>query len=449
MNEERERGCRVMTVGAFTAGIAKWFARRPELQYIGIEGEVSGLRDFGDGHLGFTLKDERASIECVAWASFRRAFPRLENGDKAIAYGGVRLHAERGGYKLYVESVELSGRGELLQLYERLREKFESEGLFDSERKREVPDLLHRIALVSPRDGKGTSDFMRTIRDEVPFVEVVVVETRVQGEGAEIDIATALDRAAKYRVEAIVLTRGGGKYEELFTFNLEPVVRAIVRSPIPVITAIGHEPDRHLADAVADRSFDTPSKAAEFIAKGWLVAQRRLSVGKRDLERAARDGILRRAQRTELTRGDLERALLRVISSKRAALTQRAALLERRNPQRALADARERLATRNGRLTASVARLVSQKAHVSSQARGKLEGVAAAWTARITRALERADAALDRCDPLAPLGRGYAIVTKNGQTLRNASAASVGDLIEARLERGRVGARVESVNDHA
>jgi exodeoxyribonuclease VII large subunit len=447
VDDRVEDRCLILTVGKFTAGIAKWFANRAQLQNIGIEGEISGLHEFGNGHLGFTLKDEQAIIECIAWWSNRQAFPAFENGDKAIAFGSVRIHPERGGYKLYVESIQLSGRGALLQLYEKLKDQFEREGLFGAERKRAVPALLQSIALVSARDGRGVSDFLRTIHDEVPFVDVHVIETRVQGEGAEIDIATALDRAARLGVEAIVLARGGGKYEELFTFNLEPVVRAIVRSTVPVITAIGHEPDRHLADAVADRVFDTPSKAAEFIAKNWLVARRRLTVAGRDLERSMRQAILRRAQQSALEREKLEHSFARILARKRNLLAETSAVLERRSPQRTLADARERLAGRSGRLHAAAAALVARKQRVWTSVLVQLDAAGNFATTRAERTLERLGAALERCDPLAPLARGYAIVTKDERVVRDAALLSPGDRIGARLQRGIVAARVESVGD--
>ena len=420
---ETERPYSVLTVGEFTSAIARWFARQGQLQRIGLKGEISNLREFGNGHLGFRLKDGQAIIECVAWSSNRHAFPELNDGVKAVAVGNVSIHPERGGYKLYVESIERIGAGDLFLLYEKLKEKFRSEGLFDAGRKRVVPELLRRVALVSARDGDGARDFMKTIADEVPFVEVVIIETRVEGEGAEIDIAAAIDDASRQAVDAIVLARGGGTDEALFPFNLEPVIRAIVRARRPVITAIGHQPDHLLADDVADRTFDTPSKAAEFIAKAWLVARRRLEVGNRDLDRAARYFVLRREQLLETARGDLERFGLRIVRAKFSALNDRIARLDPLNPQRRLTDFRARLAQGNGRLDTAVARLLASKQRAWGGRRELLAG----------------------CDPLAPLARGYAIVTKNGSVVRDATTLNVGDTIAARLERGRLAARVESV----
>ena len=246
MMDETEPACLVLTVGKFAARMVRWFGRDTQLKRIGIEGEVSGLREFGSGHLGFALKEKQAAVECVAWASDRRGFPVLENGAKAIAYGAVRVHPERSGYKLYVEAIEVAGLGELHLQYERLRQKFETEGLFEPSRKRAVPELPRRVALVSAR-GLGAEDFLAAIERTTPFVEVIFVETRVEGLGADVEIASALDEASRTEVNAIVLARGGGSEKDLFVFNLEPVVRAIVRAKRPVLTAIGHTSNHHLA----------------------------------------------------------------------------------------------------------------------------------------------------------------------------------------------------------
>ncbi len=447
MMDETEPACLVLTVGKFAARMVRWFGRDPQLKRIGIEGEVSGLREFGSGHLGFALKEKQAAVECVAWASDRRGFPVLENGAKAIAYGAVRVHPERSGYKLYVEAIEVAGLGELHLQYERLRRKFETEGLFEPSRKRAVPELPRRVALVSAR-GLGAEDFLAAIKRTTPFVEVIFVETRVEGLGADVEIASALDEASRTEVNAIVLARGGGSEKDLFVFNLEPVVRAIVRAKRPVLTAIGHTSNHHLCDEVADLAFGTPSLAAEYIAKGWLVASRRLSVAIRDLARSARDIVLRASQRCESGSGAVERATLRILAAKLADLAGRTARLERRNPQRTLADVRARLAASSGRLDTAAARLVSRKAHASGERGAALERGITALRTSFVRRLERTQAELDRFDPLAPLARGYAIVTKDGRAVRDAALIRIGDSVEARLERGMLAARVESVSDH-
>jgi exodeoxyribonuclease VII large subunit len=445
--ENRERDYPVRTVREFTAGFSEYLDRLPWLRRIGIEGEVSGLRTFGDGHLGFSLKEDRAIVECIAWADARRMLAEFKNGDVVIAVGRVRIYPERGGFRLYAESIELVGLGELYRLYDSLKTRFAAEGLFAPERKRQVPELIRRVALVTAQDGRGAHDFLKTLRDEVPFVEVVVIETRVQGDGAEIDIAAALDRAAALGGDAVVLARGGGSYVELFPFNLEPVVRAIVRSRVPVLTAIGHEPDRHLADEVADLSFGTPSKAAAFIARAWLVARASLNQRTRDLDRAVREILLRHFHWVDARSNDAERAALRVLAAKRAAFGAMSTRLERQSPQRVLAEFRDRTLRLEGRLDASAQRRLAGATRALDERANALERVALRVAGGATVRLERAFAALAACDPLAPLTRGYAIVSAGGRAVRDASTLRPGDAILARLERGTLAARVEAVND--
>jgi exodeoxyribonuclease VII large subunit len=433
---------RILTVDQFTAGMKRWFERKPALQHIGIKGVITGMSEFA-GNLGFTMKGERSVIECVAWSGDRRAFPPLRDDVEVIALGSVGIYPKRGGYRLYVESVELTGQHD--RLYERLRAKFAAEGLFDPERKRSVPRLIHRIALVSTPDGLGASDFLKTIVREVPFVSVVVVPTRVEGEGAEIEIADALDKASRLDVEAIVLARGGGKQEQLFAFNLEPVVRAIVRASKPVLTAIAHTDNHYLADDVADIAFGTPSLAAEFIAKAWQAARERLRGLDRDLNRAARLIALAGAQHLQRSTGALEPSIRRALESKRAALYDRTSRLERNSPQRKLADVRQRITADGGRLDMAAARILSAKTRARTVSLQSLvQSVTKLYTG-VERHLERSTTRLDGLNPLAPLGRGYAIISKDGRTVRDVAVLRPGDRFQAEIERGRIEACVESV----
>jgi exodeoxyribonuclease VII large subunit len=294
--------------------------------------------------------------------------------------------------------------------------------------------------------GKGAADFESTLRDRAPNVRAVFVETRVQGDGAELDIADALERASREDVDAVVVLRGGGSYEDRYPFNTEVVVRAIVRSRHPVVTAIGHTGDHHLADAVADAVFKTPTAAAEYIAGSWSEVTSRLIHHGERLARAIDAIVVRASQLRDAGNSDLERAGLRVVGAKRALLAARIARLERQNPQRTLADVRTRLAQGSGRLDTAAARLVSNRQRMSGTMRERLDRAVTAVQTRAASGLAQRQAALDRCDPLAPLARGYAIVTTNGAVVRNASAMHAGDPIEARLERGMLAARVESVS---
>ncbi len=412
---------RIYTVGEFAQGMSAWFARVPRLQSIAIAGEVSEKRAFGNGHVGFRLKEGQAVLECVMFADKRRTAQLFDNGTSVIATGDVRVRADRSGFQLHVESIELTGIGALAAQVEALREKFMREGLFADARKRAVPLLPMRVALVSAR-GMGAEDFEHVLRTRAPHVEIVFVETRVQGQFAEVDIAGAIDDASRERVDVIALVRGGGSYEDLFPFNLEPVVRAIVRSNRPVITAIGHKGHHHLADDVADGTYPTPSLAAEAIASRWEDARRTVRDAQRRLERSAEQTIVRAAQRAASKEDALRLAAAHLISNRVERVYARSRRIESLNPHQQLAKRAERFAAVRARLDA--------------------------WPsqARFERVLERTAARLAALDPSAPLERGYAIVTKGGHAVSDAAQVAPGDVLRARVRRGTLDARVEGVH---
>lgn len=436
-----------LTVSQFADRLRLWLERRAELRRIAIVGEISECKPQPNGNLYFNLKDDRAVLRCFAFRNEAKSFPDVRDGDAVVATGSVDIWERRSEYQLRVFEVAPFGVGAIAAKVEALRKRLQIEGIFDQARKRIFPRFPRRVALVSAR-GKGAADFASTLRERAPNVSAVFVETRVQGEGAELDIADALERASRLDVEAIVLLRGGGSYEDRYPFNTEVVVRAIVRSRHPVVTAIGHTGDRHLADEVADAIFKTPTAAAEYIAGSWSEATSRLTHQRERLARAIDSIVVRASQRRDAGLSELERSVLRTVAGKRALLSDRVARLERLSPQRMVADVRARLARGSGRLDTVAAQLLAGKGRASGETRATLERVVTALRTNVTHRLERAEADLDRFDPLAPLSRGYAIVTKDGVAVRDAAAIRPGDAIEARLERGMLAARVESVHDH-
>ena len=329
--------------------------RRPELRRIAIVGEISEWKPQPNGNLYFNLKDDRAVLRCFAFRNETRSFPDVCDGAAVIATGSIGIWERRSEYQLRVFEIAPFGVGAIAAKVEMLRQRLQAEGIFDQARKRTFPRFPRRVALVSAR-GKGAADFESTLRERAPNVTTIFVETRVQGEGAELDIADALERASRENVDAVVVLRGGGSYEDRYPFNTEVVVRAIVRSRHPVVTAIGHTGDHHLADAVADAVFKTPTAAAEYIAGSWSEVATRLMHQRVRLARAIDSAIVRAYQRRDAVRGDLERAGLRVVAAKRALLSDRIARLERLSPERKLADARTRLAHGRGRLNAAAAK---------------------------------------------------------------------------------------------
>ena len=410
----------VQSVSAIVGYIRKIISQNKILAGLRVRGEVSGLSQQPSGRMYFDLKEGAAILKCVAWPKEASKLPPFKNGDEVIAGGDYGTYSERSQYQLFVKSIELSGIGILYAQFEALKKRFREEGLFEPERKRPLPAFPRRIAVVSAR-GKGAEDFLQTLSKRAPFVEYEFIETRVQGDGAEIDIGAAIDKASRLDVEVIVVTRGGGSYEDLFPFNREPVVRAIVRAKYPVISAIGHTGDVHLSDYAADRTFETPSNAAQYFGAIADEFRSRVERARTRLENSARMLLGNWGQRLDRAAEGVRRSLRDCI----VASEQRIMRLERRvdaaSPQRSLMAMRERY-TR--------ADLGVQQGGLNALQRARQQ-------------FELLHARLEGANPTAPLARGFAIVSYEGRPLRDASDVPEGDLIEARLQRGRLHARVE------
>ena len=255
----------VYTVAQVNSYIKAAMDKDPILSGLFIRGEISNFKTYPSGHSYFSLKDEGGSIRCVM---FRREASRLrfrpENGMKVIAFGRITVFPRDGQYQLYCGELTPEGAGDLHVAFEQLKEKLFREGLFDASHKKPLPRYPERIALVTSPAGAALRDMLRILGARYPLASVVLLPVRVQGAGAPEEIAAALRYASVHRIADLVITgRGGGSIEDLWAFNEEIVARAIYDCKIPVISAVGHEPDVTIADFVADLRAATPSNAAE------------------------------------------------------------------------------------------------------------------------------------------------------------------------------------------
>ncbi len=435
----------VVTVGEFSRRLAQVFRRVRAFAYLGVSGEVSEWTPRANG-VYFTLKDADAVLQCFAYHNRAAAFPTLTAGAAIVAYGTLRLAEWRSRYELLVDSIALTGIGELYRQFEELKERFRALGYFEGARKRPIPPFPRSVALVSAR-GKGAEDFLTTLRDRAPHVHVEFVETRVQGVGADVEIADALDRAARSDADLIVLARGGGAYEDLFAFNREPVVRAIMRSRLPVVTGIGHTPDHHLADDVADLACETPSNAAQHIARLWQRGRERLERLAQRLQRETHAAAAAAAQRADDRDEALTRTWERAINRRRERLALFDRHLSAANPGLRVAQRAQRLSASSATLRAWPPHAVAAWARAAGERRDRIAAVRERFFLHRATALELARSRLVAADPEKPLERGYAIVTLGGRALRDARDAARGDEIAARLHHGSLHARVERVND--
>src|ERR1700731_4350455 len=232
-----------------------------------VQGEISNCREAQSGHIYFTLKDDRSQVRCVYFKQQQRGIKfRPEDGLQITLRGSISVYEQRGEYQIYVEKIELVGQGALQLAFEQLKKRLEAEGLFDAGRKKLLPLLPSRIGIITSPKGAAVRDVVRILTRRFPNVHLTVYPVRVQGEGSAEEIVKALKFFNhKKFVDVLILTRGGGSMEDLWSFNEEIVARAIFASEIPVISAVGHETDFTIADFVADVRASTPSAAAELV----------------------------------------------------------------------------------------------------------------------------------------------------------------------------------------
>lgn len=262
---------KVLTVTELTRRIKQSLERG--FSTVRIEGEISNFKFHSSGHMYFSLKDSGAAISAVVWRSRVAALSFApEDGMKVVATGRITVYEIRGSYQLDITSMRRVGEGELQAAFERFKKKLAAEGLFDAESKKPLPEYPERIGIVTSETGAALQDMLHILRRRLPAIEVVLLPVRVQGTGAAGEIARAIADFNKYRnVDVVILARGGGSLEDLWAFNEEIVARAIYKSKIPIVSAVGHEIDYTIADFVADLRAPTPSAAAEIVVRDRYV----------------------------------------------------------------------------------------------------------------------------------------------------------------------------------
>ncbi len=401
---------RILSVSEANEFIKALLDAVPQLQNIYVRGEISNYKLYPSGHHYFTLKDESGAMRCVMFKgqAMRLRF-RPENGMKVVAFGRISVFPRDGAYQLYVSELSAQGVGDLHIAYEQLKAKLEREGLFDRAHKKPLPRYPKTIAVITSPAGAAIHDMLRILRARWPLAEVKLLGVRVQGAEAPAEIVGALRYANRYRVADLIITgRGGGSIEDLWAFNDERVARAIYDSEIPVISAVGHEPDVTIADYVADLRAATPSNAAE------------LAVPDREEIRARLDAIERRMRKVETDR---------------------------------LASARTRLdAVCRTRALRDPMALIDTKRMLLDRARGDLATIAERQMGERKRRFASLCAALNAMSPLAVLSRGYAVVrTADGAIVRSAGEVAVGDVLGVTLGQGSLRCTVNETkgeNDH-
>jgi len=404
MEQPQLFGPRLLSVTELTRYMRALMDSDEILRDIWVSGEISNLSQPSSGHIYFSLKDQTATLRCVIWrTTAMRMLVNLRNGQAVEAHGAISLYERDGTYQLYVDSLRLAGEGWLYQEFLRLKARLEAEGLFDEARKRAIPAIPQRIGIVTSATGAALQDILNTLTNRYPLAEVILSPAPVQGDDAPPRLVKALQRLEAARPDVIIMARGGGSLEDLWAFNDERLVRAIVASSIPVITGIGHETDFTLADFAADLRAPTPTGAAVLATPD--AAEMRAALGSLLLH--------------------LDSAMAALIAASKRDTADTLLRLGRLSPQRKVQDDRQRLDELLERAVRSLS------AHQRLR-HAQVDGLSSR---------------LQALSPLAVLQRGYAVLrAPGGRILQSVLQVKPGDIVEVRIQDGDLTAQVQQIN---
>ena len=396
-----------ITVTALNRYIKQLMERDDFLSAVVVRGELSNFKAYPSGHLYFSLKDKESSIRCVM---FRSAAAKLrfepKHGMGVLVYGNVSAFPRDGQYQLYATHMATDGAGDLNVAFEQLKEKLEREGLFDPVYKKPIPKFPKTVALITSEAGAAVRDMIRILGERFPSTQVKVLPVLVQGERAPVEIAGAIRYANRWQVADLIITgRGGGSLEDLWAFNDEQVARAIFESEIPIISAVGHEPDVTIADYVADLRASTPSNAAELAVPDRLEMLSKLSRQQAYMTRRMSSQLQREQER-------LER------------------LVQNRHFQNPMA-------------------YLNDKELLLDRSAAALETGMKKTLDKGTMQMSSLAALLDSLSPLKVLGRGYALVRdEDDQPVTSVTAVKKGDRLTMTMQDGQIQTTVEGTRKH-
>ncbi len=395
----------IYTVSQLNENIKRVLSHEPQLAQVWVRGEISNLTKHSSGHYYFTLKDKGSQVSCVSFRSTNRGLKfDPEPSMKVLVFGSIDVYTVRGQYQLRVLDMRPDGIGELYKAYEQLRNKLQDEGLFDTSRKRSIPKYPRRVGVVTSPTGAAIHDILNVLKRRYP-VDIILSPATVQGDESAQSIVGAIEKLSHTDVDVIIVGRGGGSMEDLWSFNEEIVSRAISQSEIPIVSAVGHETDVTIADFTADLRAPTPSAAAELVVPDSVALKRHIDSLSERMGQAAIRMISDRSSRIIYLQSRIE--------------PERLSDLVRQNTQRV-----DELSYRMGRAVRS---------NVES---GGM---------RLTTFAGR----LNAVSPLKTLGRGYSIAsrTDDRELIRSIDDVSKGDDIYLIVRDGRINCNVNSVSE--
>lgn len=422
-----------------------------EVGELWIEGEVSNLKKQASGHWYFSLKDDGAQIQCAMFGARKRSgHEALEDGARVRVFAEVSVYEARGQLQIIIQKAERAGQGDLQARFEDLKRKLHAEGLFDADRKKPIPKFPRVVGIITSDTGAAIRDILNVLGRRAPWVQPVLLPVRVQGRGAEFEIAKAIermgnpDRSGDPRCDVMIVGRGGGSIEDLWNFNEEVVARAIAACPIPVISAVGHEIDFTIADFVADLRAPTPSAAAELAVPDGEELTSRLAQIRRRMARQVADRLAAARRSVEaLKRGALQRGgerLLREPSMRADALRSRLSQAVRTGLEEVAARLARATLAHKAQHPANV--LERRLDHVGSLGR-RLARLAEERMSQRDQQVRRLAGLLRTLGPESAFQRGFSItLDATGKLVRSVGDLHPGDLLVTKLKDGELRSRI-------
>lgn len=417
-----------ISVSQLNRMISEHLRREPRLRNVTVTAEVSGFKHhIASGHWYFSLKDEEAAISCVMFRQNTFHASLLpKNGDLVTVTGYVEMFTRDGKVQLYAMSLKAAGAGSLHERFEALKQKLQEEGLFDPARKRVLPQIPRKVAVITSASGAALHDILNVSGMRCPWIPIVVIPSAVQGAGAAEELAAALGKVGSLpEVDAVIIGRGGGSQEDLWCFNEEIVARAVAACPVPVVSGVGHETDSSICDFAADVRASTPSNAAEIVFP----------------DRTELRG------RTHLLRTGLNRAVEEQMYRSRLAVHESRERLRRLSPQQMLHHLSDRTLQQRHRLEQTMAARLERKGMELIQIRTRM---AYGMERRIREkelSVTGLSAKLSAISPLRVLDRGYALVTDGeGHVIPDAAEANTRESMKIRFRDGEVAVRREEAS---
>lgn len=420
-----EEEIKYFTVSQYNQAIKNFLDSKAECQNVHIRAEVSNFKGHTRGHLYFTLKDEESRINAVMFqtAASKLAF-MPKDGDEVLVDGRISVYVPNGGYQVYVEKMTLAGNGDLLKKFEELKNKLLQEGLFDASHKKAIPKFPNKIGIVTAPTGAAIRDILSTIKRRYPLCETILFPSLVQGEEAKFDVVRQIEKAQEYDLDVLIVGRGGGSIEDLWAFNEEIVARAIYASNIPIISAVGHEPDFTIADFVADLRAPTPTGAAEMAVPNMV-----------DLVNYINNLEIR-----------LNRQITNKLDYLKKSLTALSTSYVLSNPLASFEIREQKLDTLLNRLNQTISyKLDSSKTRFANIKNNRILLNPQEMFITYNNSLELIINKLELLNPLSVLSKGYSVTKVNDKIIKSVKDVKVKDKVNIKLLDGEIDTIVEGV----